>query len=62
MYTVTTADKFSFFKGDSFKDFILRINKYKPNKEFGEAYYIELKSFVEQAKELRNQLQLQKEN
>ena len=56
------ADKFSFFKGDSFKDFILRINKYKPNKEFGEAYYIELKSFVEQAKELRNQLQLQKEN
>jgi len=56
------AEKFTFFKQESFKSFILRINQYKPSKEFAEVFYIDLKSFVSEAKELRNQLQLSKEN
>ena len=49
---------FPFFKHESFSDFILRINKYKPSKDFAEVFYTELKTFIDQAKEFRNTLKL----
>ncbi|MDB0011429.1 HEPN domain-containing protein [Crocinitomicaceae bacterium] len=46
-------EKFTFFKESSFSEFILRINKFKASKDFAEKYFVDLKNFIEQAKEFR---------
>lgn len=55
-------EKFAFFQEESFKTFILRINQYQPSKDFADVYYLDLKTFVEQAKVFRNQSQLLKQD
>ena len=52
-FDIHKEEKFTFFKGKSFSDFILRINKYKASKDFAGKYFLDLKNFLEQAKEFR---------
>ena len=52
-FDIHKDEKFPFFKGKSFSEFILRINKYKASKDFADKYFLDLKNFLEQAKEFR---------
>lgn len=52
-FDIHKDEMFTFFKGKSFSDFILRINKYKASKDFADKYFLDLKNFLEQAKEFR---------
>jgi len=52
-FDIHKDEKFPFFEGKSFSEFILRINKYKASKDFADKYFLDLKNFLEQAKEFR---------
>jgi sulfite reductase (ferredoxin) len=43
------------FTGESFKDFVLQINKNEPSEQFSQKYFIEAKTFVEKAKAFREE-------
>ena len=46
-------EKFSSFEISNFADFILKINKYEPSKEFAQSYYSQVNNFILKAKEFR---------